>query len=61
MFTGEEGKPVIQLLAFFGVLVAILLFGTASIPLLNKDEKTNKKEFTKNKKRLLSRVQTFLY
>ncbi len=36
MFAGGEGKPVIQLLAFFGVLVAILLFGTAGIPLWSK-------------------------
>lgn len=36
MFAGEEGKPLIQLLAFFGVLVAILLFGTADIPLWSK-------------------------
>lgn len=36
LFAGEEGKPVIQLLAFFGVLVAILLFGTAGIPLWPK-------------------------
>lgn len=36
MFAGEDGKPVIQLLAFFGVLVAILLFGTAGIPLWSK-------------------------
>lgn len=36
MFAGEEGKPVINLLAFFGVLVAILLFGAAGIPLWSK-------------------------
>ncbi len=36
MFAGGEGRPVIQLLAFFGVLVAILLFGTAAIPLWSK-------------------------
>jgi len=36
MFAGGEGRPVIQLLAFFGVLVATLLFGTAGIPLWSK-------------------------
>lgn len=36
MFAGEEGKPVIQLLTFFGVIVVILLFGTANIPLWSK-------------------------
>ncbi|MCL6477378.1 MAG: permease [Peptococcaceae bacterium] len=36
MFAGEAGKPVVQLLAFFGVLVAILLFGAAGIPLWPK-------------------------
>jgi uncharacterized membrane protein YraQ (UPF0718 family) len=33
---GGPGKTTPQLLAFFGVLVAILLFGTAQIPLWNK-------------------------
>ncbi len=36
MFAGEEGKPVGHLLAFFGTLVAILLFGTAAIPFWSK-------------------------
>ncbi len=36
MFAGEEGRPLIHLLAFFGVLVAILLFGTSDIPLWSK-------------------------
>jgi len=36
MFEGEEGKPIGHLLAFFGTLVAILLFGTAAIPLWSK-------------------------
>lgn len=36
LFAGEEGKPVAHLLAFFGVLVAILLFGTSAIPLWSK-------------------------
>lgn len=36
MFAGEDGKPVGHLLAFFGTLVAILLFGTAAIPFWSK-------------------------
>lgn len=36
MFAGEEGRPAWQLLAFFGTLVAILLFGTAAIPFWSK-------------------------
>ncbi len=36
MFAGEEGKPVGHLLAFFGTLMAILLFGTMAIPLWSK-------------------------
>ncbi|SFR11111.1 permease [Desulfoscipio geothermicus] len=36
MFEGEEGKPIGHLLAFFGTLVAILLFGTAAIPFWSK-------------------------
>lgn len=36
MFVGEEGRPVIQLLAFFGVMVAILIFGTWKMPLWSK-------------------------
>ncbi|MCF8012321.1 MAG: permease [Clostridiales bacterium] len=36
MFAGEKGKPVGHLLAFFGALAAILLFGTASIPFWSK-------------------------
>lgn len=36
MFAGEEGKPIGHLLAFFGALVAILIFGTASIPFWSK-------------------------
>jgi hypothetical protein len=36
MFAGEEGKPVGHLLAFFGAMVAILIFGTAAIPLWSK-------------------------
>lgn len=36
MFSGDGGKPIIHLLAFFGVLVAILIFGTAGIPLWSK-------------------------
>ncbi|MBM7854602.1 uncharacterized membrane protein YraQ (UPF0718 family) [Desulfohalotomaculum tongense] len=36
MFAGEEGRPVGHLLAFFGTLVAILLFGTAAIPFWSK-------------------------
>jgi len=36
MFAGEEGKPVGHLLAFFGTLMAILLFGTMAIPFWSK-------------------------
>ncbi|MFZ5648041.1 MAG: permease [Bacillota bacterium] len=36
MFAGGEGRPLVHLLAFFGVLVAILLFGTAAIPFWSK-------------------------
>ncbi len=36
MFSGEEGRPVIHLSAFFGILLLILLFGTSSIPLWSK-------------------------
>jgi len=36
MFEGEKGKPVGHLLAFFGTLLAILLFGTATIPFWSK-------------------------
>lgn len=36
MFAGDEGRPVVQLLAFFGVMVAILIFGTWNMPLWSK-------------------------
>lgn len=36
MFGGEESRPLGHLLAFFGAQVAILIFGTAAIPLWSK-------------------------
>ncbi|MFZ5652729.1 MAG: permease [Bacillota bacterium] len=36
IFAGGEGRPLTHLLAFFGVLSAILLFGTAAIPFWSK-------------------------
>ncbi|WP_027717934.1 permease [Desulfovirgula thermocuniculi] len=36
MFSGDSAKPLGQLLAFFGALVGILIFGTWSMPFWNK-------------------------
>ncbi|MCD5406281.1 MAG: permease [Desulfotomaculum sp.] len=34
--TDEESKPTVHILAFFGILLAILIFGTMAIPAISK-------------------------